>query len=443
MAEPAMGTANPVRIELAASPPCETFRRRFVVEAGNRASAEQASSIRDGRSNSAAPIIAFISAAALVGFAANLSMHLLNLRMQYLGFSGLAIGLSVAIQALGIIIAAPLTKHVISLFGVRQTLLMSALVSSAALVSFNFAADLFIWNSMRFVFATGLALLFTASESLIISRTDAANRGRVVGWYATALATGTASGPVLVTIVGVHGAAPLLWGALLFWVATIPTVACLKRGEELAPVVRSSTIFATIRFAPIAFLSAFVFGVADNGGLAMLSVYGVLSGYDYTSAVTLAVFATVGAIVLQIPLGYSANSRDPRSVLLCCGICSMILLTLLPNIMTVKPIAFGVVFALGGFLEGLYTVGLICIAKNYRGFGISTANGCFVSMCGFGELMGPLATGVSLQYFGSRGFVLGLTLTLAVYISLVASIKRVAEKSIDKRLSTTLVYPTN
>src|SRR5207245_2842967 len=98
------------------------------------------------------------------------------------GFSGSAIGLSVAIQALGIIIAAPLTKHVISFFGVRQTLWMSALLSSSALVAFNVVNDLLIWNSMRFIFATGLALLFTASESLIISHTDATNRGRVVGW---------------------------------------------------------------------------------------------------------------------------------------------------------------------------------------------------------------------------------------------------------------------
>src|SRR6266446_1795280 len=147
MAEPAMGAANPIRIELAASPPCEAFRPRFVIEPGNRAFADQTSSVKDGRGNSAAPIIAFILAAALVGFATNLSMHLLNLRMQYLGFSGLAIGLSVAIQALGIIVVAPLTKYVISSCGVRQTLMIGALLSSAALITFDLATNLFVWNS--------------------------------------------------------------------------------------------------------------------------------------------------------------------------------------------------------------------------------------------------------------------------------------------------------
>ena len=50
-----------------------------------------------------------------------------------------------------------------------------------------------------------------------------------------------------------------------------------------------------------------------------ISVYSVLTGYDYTSAVTLAAFATVGAIVLQIPLGYFAGNRDPRIILLFTG----------------------------------------------------------------------------------------------------------------------------
>ncbi len=44
-------------------------------------------------------------------------------------------------------------------------------------------------------------------------------------------------------------------------------------------------------------------------------------------------------------------------------------------------------------------------------------------MCGFGELVGPLATGASVEYLGAQGFVLSLTTTLAVYIVLIVSLK--------------------
>jgi predicted MFS family arabinose efflux permease len=349
--------------------------------------------------------------------------------MQSLGVWSSGIGVSVAIQALGIVLAAPLTKYAIGRYGVRQTLVAGSLLCTATLAAFSVVTDLFVWNALRFVFAGGLALLFTTSESLIIARADSGNRGRVVAWYATALATGTSAGPLLIALIGIQGTAPLLWGALIFAWASTPIFAYLRRGEGLTPVVRKST-FATLRIAPIAFLSAFVFGIADNGGMALLGVYSVMTGYDYTSAVAFAAFATVGGILLQIPLGYSANNRNPRLVLICCEVFSIFLLTVLPSLMAHKPLAFGAVFGLGGLIEGLYTVGLICIAKYYRGLGISSANGCFISLCGFGELVGPLATGTSMQYLGAQGFVLALAAVLALYILLIGRISDVQRAAI-------------
>jgi MFS family permease len=401
----AVGAANPIRVELVASPPCEAYRPLIA----NRSGQALLGSVRF------AHIPAFILAAAIVGFATNLSMHLLNLRMQAAGVSGFGIGMSVAIQALGIVIAAPFTKNVIGFCGLRAAITAGALISSAALSGFMVIADLSLWNINRFVFGLGLGLLFTASESLIISRADGENRGRIVGWYATALAAGTTAGPLMITMIGIQGSMPLLWGALLFWLATGPIVACLKPSEELAPVVRSST-YRGVRIAPIAFLSAFVFGMADNGGMAMLSVYSTLSGYDYTDAVSLAVFATIGAIALQIPLGYMATRQEPRALLMYCGVGAIMLLALLPMTLNVRSIAFVIAFCLGGLLEGFYTLGLICITKYYRGMGISTANGYFVSMCGLGELAGPLATGASMEYRGPEGLVLSLIIIFCIYI---------------------------
>jgi hypothetical protein len=79
---------------------------------------------------------------------------------------------------------------------------------------------------------------------------------------------------------------------------------------------------------------------------------------------------------------------------------------------------------LGGLLEGLYTIGLICIAKYCRGVDIAAANGCFVSVCGLGEFVGPLVTGTSIHYFGPSGFVIGLAIALCLYVVVVANLKR-------------------
>jgi hypothetical protein len=266
-------------------------------------------------------------------------------------------------------------------------------------------------------------LLFVVSESLVITRTDASNRGQVIGWYATGLAVGTTGGPAFIAVTGVEGLIPLLWGAFFFWFTITPILAYVKKGQELAPVVRNST-FAAIRLMPIAFITAFVFGVVDNGGLSMLSVYSTLNGYDYSQAALLAAVAMTGGIALQIPLGYAANNSEPRVVLLLCAVGSIALLMLLPKTMSIHAAALGVGFLLGGLLEGFYTVGLICIAKQCRTVVISSANGCFISFCGFGEFVGPLTTGTSIQYLGSHGFVVGLTVLLACYIVMIGCVKQ-------------------
>src|SRR5262249_10283221 len=148
--------ASHPRIELAASPPCEAFRPRFNAPRSARPAAVVRPPAAVVAPTSGAAIVAFIASAALIGFATNLSMHLLNLRMQSLGVSSSGIGVSVAIQALGIVLAAPMTKYAIGRYGVRQTLVAGSLLCTATLAAFSVVTDMFVWNALRFVFAGGL-----------------------------------------------------------------------------------------------------------------------------------------------------------------------------------------------------------------------------------------------------------------------------------------------
>src|SRR5436305_683565 len=309
-----MTAANHKRIEVAASPPCAEFRPRDLSKAAS--AARQAPDA--ARRSQLTSIVVFILAAVLVAFATNLSMHLLNLRMQSLHVPEFYIGISVAAQALGIVLVAPLAKHVISALGIRQTFVLGAFVASSVLIAFNFMSDPIVLSALRLFFAVGLALLFVVSESLVITRTDAGNRGRVIGWYATGLAVGTTGGPAFIAVTGVEGLSPLLLGAFFFWLTGTPILAYVKAGQQLAPVVRNST-FAALRLLPIAFFTAFVFGIVDNGGLSMLSVFSTLEGYDYSQAAMLAAVATMGGVALQIPLGYAANTGEPRIIRFACG----------------------------------------------------------------------------------------------------------------------------
>src|SRR5947207_1478233 len=124
-----MNASNRKRIEVAALPHCADFRPRYFDP--DRAGGTAGDLLRP------APVLVFTITAALVAFATNLSMHLLNLRMQNLGSNETVIGLSVAAQALGIILIAPFAKRVIAKLGVRMTFVLGLSIMCSTLVLLN------------------------------------------------------------------------------------------------------------------------------------------------------------------------------------------------------------------------------------------------------------------------------------------------------------------
>lgn len=370
--------------------------------------------LRQGRAAGMSLSLPHIAAAVLVGLATSMSMQLLNLRLQSLGASGSLIGLSAAIQAAGIIAAAPLTRRLLAFAGVRAVVITGGASAGLIFTLFGFVEELWLWSILRFLFAFGIAFLFTVSEYVVVSCARDGFRGQSIGWYATALAVGTAVGPLFVALVGVQGSTPFLLGALLFLLATVPVFIGAEVHGSRKPVVYTSNL-AILRASPVIFLSAFIFGVADNGGLGLISVYGALSGYDLADAASIAAYATLGAILLQYPIGRSTDLCCPRLLLSAFCLCSIFLLVVLQYAILVKSVAFLVALLVGGLLEGIYTVGLICLARRYSGQGLCVANACFVSMCGLGEVAGPVAIGTGMEQLGAQGFVIVLAALLWLY----------------------------
>jgi len=237
-----------------------------------------------------------IAASALIAFATNFSTHLLNLRMFSLGASQVEIGTSAAIQALGIMAAAPSVRWFTTRLGLKTTFVCATALTCATLLTCYFAEGFVEIATMRALFAVGLGLLFTLSETLVIGHTTPETRGKVVGIYATSLAVGTAAGPAFVALTGVNTVTPFLCGLVLFMLPLVPAVAWLENGGPAAATVRESS-FRALRLVPLAFMTAFVFGVVDNGGLSMLSVYTAMSGFSYSQSANIAAAAMVGGIV--------------------------------------------------------------------------------------------------------------------------------------------------
>ena len=296
----------------------------------------------------------------------------------------------------------------------RAVLVLGSAVSVPIFLAFGVVEELWAWHLLRFAFAFGVALLFTVSEYIVVSRSGNGRRGELIGWYAAAVAAGTAMGPMVVVAVGLHGMKPFLVGAALFLAVVVPVIFGARADGRRAPASPhcDRSLLAAL---PVAFAAAMVFGIADSGGIGLLPVFGVQKGYSYEDAAALASFAALGAILLQVPIARATERVEPVALLAGLSLGLVFLLLALCHLTDSKPVTFMLALLSGGLVEGLYTIGLVYLGRRFAGPGLAAANACFVSMCGIGEVAGPLAVGAGMDGLGPQGYGLILASVLGLF----------------------------
>lgn len=380
-----------------------------------------------GPINRHAEAAAAICAVVGVGFGTHLVIQLLNVSLYKLGVSSLWIGVSTSAQAIGIVAGAPAALFMLRNRGVRSTLLVGVLLSAAMLGLLSQATSFWTILVLRAVYGAALALVFTGSEFLVLSRAPDSRKGRTVGLYATALALGAAAGPAFVSAIGLPTHLAYVM-AMLTALASVPPILASVTEERAAAAVSRSTPWPwLLGIAPLGFAAAFVFGLLDNGALSLIGVYGVLRGLDAADAPKLIAASTIGAIVCQVPIGRLVDRIPTRWAFIGCVLAASALLLLLPFAWEISLLALLMLFLLGAMIEGFYTIGLADIAKRVPLGGLAAANAVFVAICGLGEVVGPLLAGAGLEQQNAQGFVLA-PIVLMVALTAFALDQRVAPR---------------
>jgi hypothetical protein len=81
--------------------------------------------------------------------------------------------------------------------------------------------------------------------------------------------------------------------------------------------------------------------------------------------------------------------------------------------------ALVLLFVWGGFIGGLYTIGVSHLAQRFTGADLAAANSAFIFCYAAGALAGPAALGLGIEFVGPNGFALVLGIAFLGYIALV------------------------
>ena len=370
-------------------------------------------------------VLGAIATATIAGCGLSLTIALLSVRLDAMGFSARAIGLNTAAAGIAALVCAPAIPLLARRLGVARTLFAALVLGGIALLGFTVTDDYAAWLVLRFAVSAAVTVLFVLSEYWISTAAEGGARGLAIGLYATSLGAGFAAGPLVLAVLGTAGTLPFLAGAALFWLAAMPLLVTGRGAPALTEQSRKP-LWHFLRDAPLATGAGLLQGAIEVAGIGLLPVYALRAGASVEQGALFASLFVLGNSALQVPLGLLSDRVDRRKLLLAIAMLGVAGALVLSAIGLSVPLAFEVLLLLwGGTVGGFYPVGLAQLGALYRDGDLAGANAAFVMAYSVGMLLGPPLIGAGLDFRPPEGFFLAVAVLIGVYL-LVARVSGVA-----------------
>ena len=351
---------------------------------------------------------AVIMAAMIFGLTYSLSAALIALDLAERGSSDTFIGANAAMHAVGVLAMAFVLPRFAAYVGMRRMVIGALAVAAVVLVLFPAVPSIWLWFPLRIVLGAASETLFVMSETWLNSLSTDATRARAMAAYTAALSVGFALGPLTLSIVGTQGGTAYWIGAGF----SILALMCLATPGMTQPVFDEPADANPLRFillAPIAMAATVLHAAVESAGLSLLALYAVKLGWLETEATQLMSCMMVGAIVLQLPIGWLGDKLDRRRMIIALAGLAVIGALIWPWALLSPWTTYPLLFVWGGVFVGIYTIMLTIVGSRFSGsqlVGIYAAMGL---MWGAGALIGPIFAGAAMQ---------GLTHGLPLFVAL-------------------------
>jgi MFS family permease len=272
------------------------------------------------------------------------------------------------------------------------------------------------WFLLRLISGMASAVPWIVSDTWINLLAGEQHRNRVFAMYGAIIATGFATGPIILTIVGTEGPAAISCFIVLSFISSIPII-LLKKFMPPLDEATDHNMLRVFRAVPALLAAAFLSGALDAALFSFLPIWGLQTGLDRQFSLTLLSIFIAGNIVLQFPLGWLADHIGPRPVMLGCAV-----LCLLGPVAIMLSLHHDVLLAIlffvwGGSVWGAYTVALAAMGRYFTGSTLAVANAAFVMVYTFANVIGPPLAGYAFDAWPPQGLMavsFGVALIFAI-----------------------------
>ena len=361
---------------------------------------------------------AVIAAATIFGLTYSLSAPLIAVDLDKQGFSGTFIGINAAMHALGVLMVAPFLPRLAAWMGARQLTLAALLLSAVVLALFPLVhGHVYWWFPLRILLGIGAEALFVMSETWTNELSSEATRGRTMALYTAALSLGMVCGPSLLAALGVGPTAYFAGAAIAaaaMALVVLPWVIAPPRFEATG-----TNPLRYMRMAPIAMATTLLNSAVETAGLTFLALYATGQGWGEDRALNLISVLMLGAIILQLPIGWIADRMNRRKLALSLAVLSAAGALVWPFVFGQTWLTYAVIFIWGGLFVGIYTVMLAMVGARFKGGDLVGIYGAMGFAWGGGALLGPSTAGIAMHLsplYGLPGLVAIMCALFALFM---------------------------
>ncbi len=365
-------------------------------------------------------LIAVISAVFGVGVAVGAIVPLMSLLLERRGVSATLIGVNGMMFPLAVLVVGPFLPRLVARFGTLPSMYASLAVLAGAILLLPVFPTLPAWFLLRFIAGAAGAVSWIVTETWINLVANDSNRGRIMGVYATVLAVGFATGPLVIGAIGIDGFLPFAIVAGLFAASGVP----LMFANGLAPVIPTHSargVLGLIVGAPLLMFAGLAGGAIETALFTQLPVYGTRIGMATAAAALMLTMYYAGNLVLQVPLGLLADRLNRKRMLIGCIFVTMLCAIALPFTSGHGLLLWALLVVWGGAVMAIYTLSLALMGQIFSGGQLVGANTAFVIMYEIGSVSGPVVAGLAMDGWNVNGLPVTVAVIAAAYLLFAAT----------------------
>lgn len=338
--------------------------------------------------------ILFISASS------SYSLSYFTLYLEERHWSASRIGFGHAVQMGAVLMSAILFPRLLRHLNVMRGMWASNLACILLLYLFFFAGDWLLSPALffiyRFLFGLGIALSYMFGESWLNALAPNDKRGMLLGLYSAIIAIGLGLGPMPLPLFDINSIEALFLPTGMMAITGVILFYLRRFIVSQRPVSIKRCLRIMWRY-PAAMVAAIIFGVMDACLYTVIPLYGIENALSKPHAISLVLVGNIGAILLQLPLGWLADRMMKRMLLTICTFVTALSIGVVPWLLGSPALLAIAIFFWGGFFSMLYVLPMVMYSNLLPKNSLTAAITIVILMYGVGSLVGPAVTGIAID----------------------------------------------